>query len=111
MVRDPFGIQHERERNGQTLVGVWTGEDGCEEKIATVEVGRLHTPQPNTFKLSISQILTFNPSRNALSLGQLGSPLDFKNVKCQNNNRENYLFQLLFLSSHFQWVRSLHTFN
>jgi hypothetical protein len=44
-----------------------------------------------------------------LVLGQLGWPLHFKNVKCQNNSRE--WFQLLFLSSHSQWVRSLHTFN
>ena len=42
-------------------------------------------------------------------LDQLGSPLYFKNVKCQNNSRVNDLFQLLFLSSHSQWVRSLHT--
>ncbi|CDQ66549.1 unnamed protein product [Oncorhynchus mykiss] len=34
----------------------------------------------------------------------LGSPLYFRNVKCQNNSRENYLFQLLFLSSHSQCV-------
>ena len=70
-------------------------------KSNTVEVRSLHTPQPNTFKHSFSQFLTFNPGKNSLSLGQLGSPLDFKNVKCQNN-RENDLFQLLFLSSHSQ---------
>jgi hypothetical protein len=29
-----------------------------------VEVGRLHTPEPNTFKLSFSQFLTFNTSKN-----------------------------------------------
>ena len=33
----------------------------------TVEVGSLHTPKPNTFKLSISQFRTFNPSKNSLS--------------------------------------------
>ena len=33
----------------------------------TVEVGRLHTPQPNTFKLNCSQFLTFNPSKNSQS--------------------------------------------
>ena len=64
----------------------------------TVEVGSLHTPQPNTFKLSFSQFLTFNPSKKIPVLGQLGSPLFFKNVKYQNNSRENDLFQLLFLS-------------
>ena len=68
--------------------------------IYTVEVGSLHTPKPNTFKLSFSQFLTFNPSTKFIVLGQLGSPLYFKNVKCQNNTRENDLFQLLFLSSH-----------
>ena len=31
-------------------------------------------------------------------LRSVGSPLYFKNVKCQNNSRENYLFQLVFLS-------------
>ena len=44
-------------------------------------------------------------------LGLSGSPLYLKNVKCQNNRKENDLFQLLFLSSHAQWVRSLHTLN
>uniref|UniRef100_A0A8C7QAT9 Uncharacterized protein n=1 Tax=Oncorhynchus mykiss TaxID=8022 RepID=A0A8C7QAT9_ONCMY len=46
-----------------------------------------------------------------VTLCQLGSPLYFKNVKCQKNSRENDLFQLLLLSSHSQWVRSLHTLN
>jgi hypothetical protein len=44
---------------------------------------------------SVSQFLTFNPSRNSI-LGQLESSLYFKNVKSQNNSRDNYLFQLLF---------------
>ena len=61
--------------------------------------------------ISVSQFLTFNPSKKFPVLGQLGSPLYFKNVKCQNNSRENYFFQLLFLSSHSQWVRSLHTYT
>ena len=52
------------------------------------------------FKLSFSQFLTFNQSKKIPVLGQLETPLNFKNVKCQNNSRENYLFQLLFLSSH-----------
>jgi hypothetical protein len=39
------------------------------EKIGchTVEVRSLHITQPNTFKLSFSQFLTFNPSKNSLS--------------------------------------------
>ena len=41
-------------------------------------------------------------------LGQLGSQMYFKNLKCQNKSRENDLFQLLFIYSHSQWVRSLH---
>ena len=45
--------------------------------------------------------LTFNHRKKFPVLGQLGSPLYFKNVKCQNNCRENDSFQLLFLSSHF----------
>ena len=57
-----------------------------------------------------SQLLTFNPSKNA-GLGQLRSPLYFMNVKCQNNSREKDIFQMLFISSHSQWVRSLHTLN
>jgi hypothetical protein len=36
------------------------------------------------------------------------SPLYFKNVKCQNNSRENDSFHILFCSSHSQWVRSSH---
>ena len=79
--------------------------------VYTVEVRSLDTPQPNTFKLSFSQFLTFNPSKKFPVLGQLGSQLHLKNVKCQNNSRENDLFQLFFLSSHSQWVRSLHTLN
>jgi hypothetical protein len=47
--------------------------------------------------ISAEQFLTFNPSKKCHVLGQLGSPHYFKNVKCQNNSRENYLFQLLFL--------------
>ena len=35
--------------------------------ITTVEVGSLHTPQPNTFKLSFTPFLTFNPSKKSLS--------------------------------------------
>ena len=58
-----------------------------------------------------SQLLAFNHSKKFPVLGQLGSLLYFKNVKCQNNSRENDLFQLLFLSSHSQWVRRLHTIN
>jgi hypothetical protein len=46
----------------------------------TDEVGSLHTPQPNTFKLRFSQSLTFNPSKQFPVLGQLESPLYFKNV-------------------------------
>ena len=33
----------------------------------TVEVRSLHTPYPNTFKLSFSEFLTFNPNKNSLS--------------------------------------------
>ena len=35
--------------------------DGIE--YSTVEVGSLHTPEPNTFKRSFSLFLTFNPSK------------------------------------------------
>ena len=62
-----------------------------------------------TFKLSFSQFLKCNPRKKFPVLGHLGSPLYFKNVKVQNNSREKDLLQLLFLSSHSQWVRSLHT--
>ena len=34
--------------------------------VHTVEVGSLQTPEPNTFKLSFSQFLTFDPNKNAL---------------------------------------------
>jgi hypothetical protein len=33
---------------------------------STVEIGSLHTPLPNTFKISFSQFLTFNPRKNSL---------------------------------------------
>ena len=58
---------------------------------------------------SVSQFLTFNSKFPVL--GQLGSPLYFKNVKSQNNSRENDLFPLLFILSHSQWVRRIHTLN
>ena len=35
--------------------------------VYTIEIGSLHTPWPNTFKLSFSQFLTFNPSKTSLS--------------------------------------------
>ena len=66
---------HVSHRIGFLLSGTTAGE--C-LVTCTVKVGSLHTPQPNTFKLSFSHL-------KIPGIGHLGSPLYFKNVKCQNS--------------------------
>ena len=61
--------------------------------------------------IHLSQIHLNSVFHNSWHLRSVRITTLFKNVKCQNNSRENDFFQLLFLSSHFQWVRSLHTLD
>jgi hypothetical protein len=44
----------------------WTPSPPWLPALYTFEEGSLHTPLPNTFTLSFSQLLTFNPSTNSL---------------------------------------------
>jgi hypothetical protein len=68
-VKEPFGLRLGAERTVyDSGTGVFDHFLGFPLTLVyTVEVGSLHTPYPNTFKLSFSPFLIFNPSKNALS--------------------------------------------
>ena len=99
--------------------GPWLPAGGLGEEPVQKEFPIVYLQLKSEVYIHLSQIHLNSVFHNSWHLiivkipvkGQLGSPLYFKNVKCQNNSRENDLFQLLFLSSHCQWVRSVHTLN